>query len=109
MVLRIIPVIIAWLLLAAHYSRADNIVFMILSLLIPFLLLLKKRWALISLQVLTYAGALVWVQTTIQYARQRAIDGEPWLRLAIILGTVAFFTLISALLLNSKKVKKTYT
>lgn len=108
MVLRIILTVFAWLLLAAHYSRADNTLFMILSLMIPLLFFIRRRWALTGLQLLTYAGALVWIQTIIQYAGQRASAGEPWLRLAIILGSVAVFTAISGILLNSKKIKKAY-
>lgn len=108
MIVRIILTIIAWLLLAAHYSRADNLPLMILSLLIPFLFLIRRRWALLSLQILTYAGALVWIQTTIEYAHARALAGEPWLRLAIILGGVTLFTILTGLLLNSRKMYKTY-
>jgi len=108
MVLRVILTIFAWLLLAAHYSRVDNIPFMILSLLIPLLFFIRRKWALLSLQMLTYAGALVWIQTTVTYARQRAMAGESWLRLALILGAVALFTIITGLLLNSKKMGKKY-
>ena len=98
----------AWLLLAAHYSRADNILFMILSLLIPLLFLIRKRWALLSLQIVTYAGSLVWIQSTIEYARQRSMSGESWTRLAVILVSVAVFTFITGLLLNSRKMKAVY-
>ena len=108
MVLRIILNSFAWLLLAAHYSRADNVALMILSLLIPFLYLIRKRWSLVGLQILTYAGALVWVQTAISYVRQRMETGEDWGRLAIILLAVTGYTVLTGLLLNSEKIKPRY-
>ncbi|MBN1388463.1 MAG: hypothetical protein JW965_08465 [Bacteroidales bacterium] len=58
--------------------------------------------------ILTCAGSLVWIQTTIEYAKQRAVTAEAWTRLAIILGSVAIFTFITGLLLNSKKMKAFY-
>ena len=108
MILRIILTSFAWLLLAAHYSRADNPIFMILSLLIPFLFLIRKKWALLGLQILTYAGALIWIQSTVVYVKQRIMTGDDWIRLAAILLSVAAFTLISGILLNSKKIKDKY-
>lgn len=95
---RVVLVITSWLLLAAHFSRADNTVLMICSLLVPFLLFITRKWALRIVQILTAAGALIWVDTTWQLIRRRIELGEEYGRMTIILLSVALFTLVAALL-----------
>jgi hypothetical protein len=108
MVLRVIPVIIAALILAAHFLRAGNFVVMAACLLAPLLLLIRERWSLIVLQVLAYVGAGLWLTTILEILQQRLRLGLPWTRLVLILGGVALFTLIAGLLLNSAAVKEKY-
>jgi hypothetical protein len=81
---------------------------MVVSLLVPFLLLIKKRQILYALQAFAMAGAGVWVNTIVVIANERMSYGAPWKRMAVILGAVAAFTLCSGLLLNFKKVKDKY-
>ncbi|MDH3803761.1 MAG: hypothetical protein OEU80_16950, partial [Deltaproteobacteria bacterium] len=64
MVLRIIPLILASLLLGAHFLRGSSIILVGVSILAPLLLLIKKRWILLLAQGLAYVGALVWMHTT---------------------------------------------
>jgi hypothetical protein len=104
----IILVIIASLMTAAHFFRHYNYPLMAISLLVPFLLLIKKRWVLTVIQLLALAGAGVWINTIVVIARMRMHYGEPWKRMAVILGAVALFTAGSGLLLNLKKVRDKY-
>lgn len=108
MISRVIITVLTWLLLAAHYSRADNTVFMILSLLVPLLLLVRKFWAHLALVILTLAASLVWVATALRLINQRINAGDDWTRMAIILFAVALFTIFSAVFLNSRKIKERY-
>jgi len=108
MILRIILIAFSWLLLAAHFSRANNNIISIICLLIPFLLLIKKKWAHKSLIILTVLGAIVWVHTTWQLINTRMESGDDWKRMAIILFSVAIYTLFSAFMLNSKKTRTRY-
>lgn len=108
MVLRVIPVIIAAVILAAHFLRAGNLIGMAACLLAPLLLLIQERWSLIVLQVLAYVGAGLWLTTILEILQQRLRLGLPWTRLVLILGGVALFTLIAGLLLNSAAVKEKY-
>jgi hypothetical protein len=108
MILRIIPLILATLIISAHFFRHYSYPLMIISLLVPFLLLIKKRWVLIVIQLFALAGAGVWVNTIFVIAKMRMHYGEDWKRMAVILGTVALFTACSGLLLNLKKVKEKY-
>lgn len=105
---RIIPTVIAFLLLGAHFLRSGHKILMLGSILIPLLLLSKKRWLLILVQGLTYCGAAVWLYTASVLVQQRIMAGAPWLRMLLILFGVAVFTLFAGYLLTSDDVKKRY-
>jgi hypothetical protein len=81
---------------------------MLVSVLLPLLLLIKKRWSLILVQLSAYAAAVVWVYTTIHLVQERMISARPWSGAVIILSTVALFSVFAGLLLNSRKVKEKY-
>ena len=108
MVIRIVPAIFAFILLAAHFLRAGHRGLVLLCVVAPFLLLIPKRWALGLVRVLISLGALVWLQTTFALVYLRWGMGEPWLRMLLILAGVAAFTAFSAFLLGSEKVGEKY-
>src|SRR5512138_1341322 len=109
MKLRTFPIILAAVLLAAHFLRSYNLVLMILSLLAPLLLLIKRRWILVTLQLLTVPAAGIWLFTLNDIIQQRIFQGRSWTASAIILGSVALFTLFAGWLLNSSPVKDHYS
>jgi len=108
MFLRITPIIFAFLLLGAHFLRGGNTVLIVVSVVAPCLLLVKKRWILLLLQWLAYCGALVWIHTTLVLVRQRLATDAPWGRMLLILSGVTLFTLWAGYLLNSDVVKRRY-
>ena len=81
---------------------------MLLCVLTPLLLLVRKRWSLFALQLLMYLEAIIWANTTLQIVRERLSSGEPWARLVIILGAVILFTIVTGFLLNSSVIKDKY-
>lgn len=107
-IVRLIPVILSALLMAAHFSRADNFFLILLSLIAPFILLVRKPWAARAMQIALLLGALEWVRTLVVIARARLAVGEPWLRMAVILGVVALVTAGSALVFQTKALKTRY-
>ncbi len=107
-ILRLLPVILAFGLLAAHFSRANMPPAVIVSLITPFLLLIRKPWIARSIQVLLLIGAAEWVRSMLGYIQVRKEIGEDWGRLAIILVTVALLTACSALVFRRKSLKKRY-
>ena len=109
MIFAIIPLGFSCLLLGAHFLRSAHLVLTLLCWLMPFLLLVKKRWSLIILQLFIYMGAVVWINTAVFSVIKRMKMGLPWHMPAIIMGTVALFTIFSGLLLNLKSVKEKYT
>jgi hypothetical protein len=81
---------------------------MLVSVLVPLLLLIRKRWSLILVQLSAYAAAVVWGYTTIHLVQERIISARPWSGAVIILSSVALFSVFAGLLLNSRKVRERY-
>lgn len=106
--LRISLFIVAALLLGAHFLRAANLALVVLCLAAPLLFFYRKRWTLIVLQFLAYCAAGTWIAVAIQLVQLRQQSGQPWTIAAIILGSVALFTLLAGLLLNSRAIMQRY-
>jgi hypothetical protein len=98
--LLIVPLVLSALMLGAHFFRAAEIGLTAVCLAAPFLLAARRVWAVRVVQVLAVVGAAIWARTAVVLAGQRVAAGRPWLRMAIILGSVAAFTLLSALLVE---------
>jgi len=107
--LRLLPVFISFLLLAAHFVRAGQNFLACASLLLPFLLLLRKTWVPWIIQVTLLLGAVEWLRTLYLVAQMRIEFGMPWTRLAIILGTVALLTACSCLVFRNKALRRRYS
>ena len=95
-------------LLAAHFSRADNNILAILALGIPFLLLIKKKWVIDVLQGVSYLSAVVWLYGGYQYIQLRIEAGDDWLRLLLIMGVIALYSAWSGYWLRSAKIEEAY-
>ena len=102
---RYVPIILAAILLAAHFLRSYSLLPMTLCLMAPFLLFIRNRWSRVTLQLLTISAALIWLATLSGIIQQRSFEGRSWTVSAIILGGVALFTLFAGWLLNSPPVK----
>lgn len=105
---RLLPVILSALLMAAHFSRADNVALVLLSLAFPLILLWRRPWVARLTQVTLAVASLEWIRTAIVIAGRRQADGEPWTRMAIILGCVAALTLASALVFGGRVLRARY-
>lgn len=106
--LRLIPVYLSALLIAAHFLRAGWLPALIAALLSPFILLFKRKWAARTMQAILILSALEWVRTLFTILSQRRAAGAPWVRMACILGGVALFTGCSALLFLCRPLKARY-
>jgi len=100
--------VFASFLLAAHFSRIQNDWLAVACLLSPLILLVRKRWALMIYQTYLAIGGIIWAARMVELVRMRQSEGEPWLRLALILTAVALFTFLSALVFQNKKIKSRY-
>ncbi|MCD4706356.1 MAG: hypothetical protein K8S62_01305 [Candidatus Sabulitectum sp.] len=107
--LRMFSIVLSALLLGAHFRWHSMDLLAIPAVLFPALLFIKRAWAARTVQVILFLGGLEWVRTTIAIASERVEAGEPWVRMAIILGSVAVFTAVSALPFSrNSSVRKRY-
>ncbi len=83
------------LLLGAHYFRGGSWALAAAFALSPLVLATRRRLARRALSIVLFAGALEWIRTLVVQVGRRQAVGEPWERLALILGAVAVFTVIS--------------
>lgn len=104
-VLRLVPVILSAMLLAAHFSRAGLPALSLVAFGLPFLLLVRQPWAARSVQLALVLGGLEWLRAVWGYVRQRIEAGEPWTRLVVILAVVALFTWASAFVFRSPRLR----
>lgn len=106
--LRLLPVFVSFLLLAAHYLRAGQtlVLFILAGLLL--LLFVKKYWVPWVIQLALLLGAVEWIYTLVSVAQMRIDLGMPWARMGIILGVVAMFTLFSGLVFRSRALRMRY-
>jgi hypothetical protein len=105
---RLLPVLLSALLIAAHFSRADNTALTLLSLAFPLILLVRRQWVARAAQVALVLAGIEWIRTLVAIAARRQAAGEPWLRMAVILAVVAAFTFASALVFRNKSLKHRY-
>ena len=104
----LIPVFMSLLLLAAHFLRYGNILFMAISLLAIPLLAIRKKWIVLLFRILLFLGTIEWVRTIWDLVAIRMEFGKPYLRMAVILGVVAVFTFLSAFVFNSKRLRNRF-
>ena len=108
MKLRNLPLILAAVLIAAHFLRSYSLLQMLICLAAPFLLLIKKRWSVVLLQSLSVVSALIWLFALYGIIQERLMEERSWIASAVILGLVALFTLYSGWLLNNPEIKNNY-
>ena len=108
MKLRITLLALAAMLIAAHFLRTFSIIPMMICLAAPFLLFIKKRWSLLTVQALTVVAAIIWLVTLHGIIQQRILEGRSWTASAIILGVVTGYTLLTGWLMNSPLVREKY-
>jgi hypothetical protein len=106
--MKLAPIFISALLLGAHFYRAGWFPLAVSCTGFPILLAIQRAWAARSVQVFLVIGSLEWIRTLFMLVDVRRTFGQPWIRLFIILGLVALFTGLSALVLQAPPLKSRY-
>ena len=107
-VLLYLPIVLALLLLAAHFLRYGNTVIVVGIAALSGLLFVRRAWAARIIQLVLVAGTVEWLRTLAMLVQERMALGAPYLRMAVILGLVAAVTAFAALLFQSKELKALY-
>jgi hypothetical protein len=95
-ILRIVLIVLAFVVLAAHLSRAGTDVFAGLILLAPLLLFVRQPWAGWTLRLALLLGGFEWIRTVVRLVGERRAAGDDWIRLAVILVAVALLTFLAS-------------
>lgn len=104
-----VPVVLSLVILGAHFMRYGNSIGVIGALALIALLFVRRPWVARLMQVVLILGALEWVHTLYELVQQRAANGQPVVRMTVILGAVAAVTFCSALLFQSSTFKRIYS
>ena len=106
--LRVTPVILSLLLLGAHFFRTGQLLLPVLFVLLALTLFVRHRWVPWVLQLVLVLGTLEWLWTLYTLILIRMAHGQPWTRLAIILGAIALLTALSGLVFRTRALKARY-
>ena len=105
---RLLPVALVLAILAAHFYRgAAWIPFGVTIALFP-VLFIRAPWAARVLQAALAIGALEWIRAAAALIAIRQSMGQPYTRLAIILGGVALATALCALIFQWRPVRERF-
>ncbi len=107
-VLLYVPVVLSILVLGAHFLRGGSMIAVFVVLALIGLLFLRRPWVARLVQAVLVLGALEWLRTMYELAQIRAMHGQPYGRMLVILGIVAAVTLCSALLFQTPALKDVY-
>lgn len=107
-VLQLVPVALSALVLAAHFLREGNSIFVLAALGIFVLIFVRRRWAARLIQLGLLLGTLEWIHTLVVLVSFRMQSGAPFRRLALIIGSVAALTAASALLLQTRTLRRRF-
>jgi hypothetical protein len=107
-VLLYIPIILSLIVFAAHFLRSGCLPVAAGALGLIALLGVRRPWVARLVQIVLVVGALEWVRTLMSLAMARSRQGEPFLRMTVILGVVAAVTFGAALLFQGKTLRRIY-
>jgi hypothetical protein len=106
MALRLLPAALALLVLGAHFVRAGHLALVAAALALVALLFVRRPWAARIVQVALVLGAVEWLRTLAVLAQERRAAGAPYLRMTLILASVALATALSLLTFRSRALKE---
>lgn len=104
--LLVTPVVLSCLLMAAHVLRSGMLLVAAGFAVLPFLLLVRRPWVPLVMQVVLLVAAAEWLRTLVALARGRIAAGEPWIRMAVILGAVIVVTLGAVLAVRHPRLRR---
>ncbi len=98
-----LPAAVSLVLLGAHFLRMQEPFFVALSLCLIPLLFLQNRRVILAIKLCLFLGSALWVTTLWMIVMERKAQGLAFAGVVMILGPVAVFTLLSAILIKPHK------
>lgn len=109
LIIRLVPLIFAQLLFAAHIMRSFGSIWAMVILILLFTLFIRRDWILRLWQVVIAFEVIEWIRITIIIVQLRLAVDMPYIRLLIIMSAVIIFNLFVIYLLRRPKVKTFYS
>lgn len=100
--------VLALMLLGASFLRAGNEAMVLACLGLLAVLLVPRPWAARVVQAALALGVLRWTWVGWMIGSARAAMGVPYARMALILGSVALFTLLAAFVFRHPRLRRYY-
>jgi hypothetical protein len=96
----VVMVVVSGLLISTHFFRSGDYVLAVAGLAFPALLAIRRRFARRLVQLFLVLAGAEWIRTLVLLAMERNAYGQPWIRMALILGAVAALAAVSAALIG---------
>lgn len=106
--IKLLPVIVSLLLMAAHFYRAGLLPVTAIVLVVTCMLFVPHGWVVRIIQALLAAGSIEWFITLSKLVSMRQAMNMPWIRLVLILGSVSIFTFGSIFMFRMKSLRTRY-
>ncbi len=104
--LLLLPTFLSALVLAAHFLRRGAMLGVLACLALLVLPRWRRPWAARVIQTALVFGGLEWAKTLMEFTEGRIATGEPWMRMAVILGSVILVALVAAVLYETPALKR---
>lgn len=108
LLLKTLPILLCFILMAAHLSRAGMAILPVLCFVIPALLFWRNKTAARIIQVLLFLFGVEWLRSLAKYVTLRIENDMDWIRLALILVIVALFNFGTIFIFRNKAMKERY-
>lgn len=105
---QLLPVILSMFILGAHFLRYYNMVEVAICIGLPFLLFVRRKFVVWTVQAALLVAAGIWVDTVLNLVDMRQQLGAAWMRMAFIIGGVTLFTLASMFVFYTKTLRVRY-
>jgi len=106
--LQFLMIVISFLMISAHFYRANNHYLAYFLILVPFFLIIRKKYIVRFTQIILFLSSIEWWIVIYKIINIRRMYNMPWIRFSLIMSLVAVFTLLSIVVLESKIMKKIY-
>ncbi|MEJ2053063.1 MAG: hypothetical protein P8X42_04000 [Calditrichaceae bacterium] len=92
-IVRLLPLIFAQLLLAAHIMRSQGLIWAIIVLFLLMTLFIRRGWIIRFWQIIIGLAAIEWIRTTLIITHLRINIDMPYTRMLVIMIAVILYNL----------------
>lgn len=105
---QLLPAIVSLLVLGAHFLRSGSIILFFLTVALTFGLFIREPFMARVTQVALILATIEWGRYAIVFVSARMEAGQPWQRLAIIIGVVGLVSFASIFVFRTQAIKSMY-